>query len=59
MVQIIWSNNALLDLEDIKSYISNDSALYAEITVKKLLNATIILKKHPLLGTIVPNTDVR
>jgi len=60
MVLIVWSKNALLDLEDIKNYISNGIyTVSAETTVRKLLDVAIILRKHPSLGTIVPNTETR
>ena len=36
MVEIKWTNNALVELDDIASYISKDSPKYAQILVKQI-----------------------
>jgi toxin ParE1/3/4 len=59
MVQIIWTDNAIQDLNDIGEYIAKDSVRYAEMTVSDLFNATDILETHPRSGVKTPefNTD--
>jgi plasmid stabilization system protein ParE len=49
MVEIIWTDNAIHDLNDIGDYISKDSIRYAEITVNKLFTAVDILEKNPFV----------
>ncbi len=53
MVKIIWTNNAIEDLNDIGEYIAKDSIRYAEKTVEDLFYATDILEKHPKAGKMV------
>ncbi len=57
MVEIVWTNNALTDLEEIAEFIAKDSAKYARFTVDKIFNQTFILKSYPLLGRIVPELN--
>ena len=55
MVKVIWTDNALVDLNDIGDYIAKDSVRYAEITVHKLFSRVEILTIHNsarLLGQI-------
>ncbi|GAA4782762.1 type II toxin-antitoxin system RelE/ParE family toxin [Olivibacter ginsenosidimutans] len=54
MVEIIWTDNAIADLDDIGEYIAKESFRYAELTVSKLFSAPDILEKHPRKGNIVP-----
>jgi len=54
MVEIIWTDAAIHDLNDIGEYISNDSPKYAELTVSNLFNAPSILVHHPQAGKMVP-----
>ena len=54
MVEIIWTDTAIQDLNDIGEYINNDSPKYAELTVSNLFNAPSILVHHPQSGKIVP-----
>ena len=42
MVQIIWTDSALQDLNDIGEYIAKDSIRYAEITVVRLFESVDI-----------------
>jgi toxin ParE1/3/4 len=59
MVEVIWTNYALADLESIASYISKDSEKYAEVTVKKLFYRTDILKSFPYSGRMVPEKGIK
>jgi plasmid stabilization system protein ParE len=54
MVKIIWTDNAIQDLNEIGEYISNDSPKYAELTVLSLFDAPSILIHHPKAGKMVP-----
>ena len=57
MVKLIWTEQAINDLENIGDYISDSSEKYAKITVKKLFDKTDILKKFPEAGRIVPEKN--
>ncbi|MBA4408567.1 MAG: type II toxin-antitoxin system RelE/ParE family toxin [Bacteroidota bacterium] len=54
MVEIIWTDNAIQDLNEIGDYISLDSTKYAERTVSTLFDAPSILFNHPRAGKVVP-----
>lgn len=54
MVEVIWTDNAIADLNDIGEYIAKDSERYAELTVLKLFTAPDILEDNPRRGSIVP-----
>ncbi|HCS21549.1 MAG TPA: type II toxin-antitoxin system RelE/ParE family toxin [Bacteroidetes bacterium] len=53
MAQVRWTDFAIDELNQIGEFISNDSLLYAEITVSELFAATDILEKFPKTGTTV------
>ncbi len=57
MVNLIWTESAIQDLNDIGDYIANDSIRYAEITVSELFESTGILESHPRVGIVVPEFD--
>ncbi len=59
MVKVVWTANALENLEDIADFIAKDSVHYAEITVAKLFSSTDILKSYPLSGRIVPEFQLK
>jgi len=62
MVEIIWTNHALADLESIASFIAQDSDKYAQLTIRKLFTKTDVLKSFPQSGRVVPeknNTNIR
>ena len=54
MAEIVWTESALNDLDDIGDYIAKDSARYAELTVAKLFESPDILETYPLAGKMVP-----
>ena len=54
MVEVNWTELAILDLNDSGEYISKDSIRYAEITVEKLFLSTDILELNPFAGRVVP-----
>ncbi|MFM6975338.1 MAG: type II toxin-antitoxin system RelE/ParE family toxin [Sphingobacteriaceae bacterium] len=62
MVKLIWTNQAIYDLNTIGDYIAESLANYALITVQKLFEKPTILKTFPIAGRIVPEknqTDLR
>lgn len=52
--KIIWSPDALEDIEAIGKYIARDSPFYAESTIQKIFEAPQPLAQHPQLGRVVP-----
>jgi addiction module RelE/StbE family toxin len=54
MAEIVWTESALNDLDDIGDYIAKDSIRYAELTVAKLFESPDILETHTLAGKMVP-----
>jgi addiction module RelE/StbE family toxin len=62
MAQIIWTEMAQYDLQDIYDYISKDSELYALRLIDKIVERTEILIDHPKTGRVVPefrNNQIR
>ena len=52
--KIIWTLEAVDDLESIATYISRDSHFYAKSFVREIINASLSLKEFPQRGRIVP-----
>jgi toxin ParE1/3/4 len=50
MVQINWTDQAVLDLKEIANFISRDSKKYAKIQILRIKLRTQILKKNPFIG---------
>lgn len=48
MVKVVWTDAALLDLDDIGNYIPKDSLRYAQLTENRIFNAVDILEKKPI-----------
>ena len=57
MVKLIWTDQAINDLQNIGDYITEDSEKYAKLTVQKLFERTEILKQFPNAGRIVPEQN--
>jgi len=55
--KIIWSSNAIKDLEGIGTFIERDSVFYAESTIQKLFEAPQSLIQHPKSGRVVPEIN--
>jgi len=53
-IKIVWSEEALKDIEEIISFISKDSELYAVNFSSKIISAVETLKVLPEIGRIVP-----
>lgn len=56
-VSIIWTEQALEDMDIIADYIAINSIHYAQITVTKLFDRTTILERFPKSGRIVPEIN--
>lgn len=54
MAEIVWSPQAIQDLESIKSFVAHDSPHYAELLTQKLFAAVERLKDFPESGRVVP-----
>lgn len=52
--KIIWSPEALEDIEAIAEYIARDSEHYARAVVSKILELTGSMAEFPFIGRIVP-----
>ena len=54
MTELIWSPQALADVEEIRAYIALDSRSYADLTAQRILAAVERLKAFPDSGRMVP-----
>jgi toxin ParE1/3/4 len=54
---VVWSPNALDDVDEIAAYIARDSPTYAAAVVAKILDITRTLQNFPLLGRVVPESN--
>ena len=54
---VVWSPEALEDVDDIAAYIARDSAFYAAAIVEKLLAAASGLNQFPQSSRIVPELN--
>ena len=54
MTDVVWSPEALRDLEAIRGYIARDSAAYADLVVRRIVAAVERLRMFPESGRVVP-----
>jgi plasmid stabilization system protein ParE len=54
VTRILWSPQALSDLESIRDYIAHDSPQYAELVLRRLVAAVDRLETFPKSGRVVP-----
>ncbi len=54
MTRLIWSPQALRDLEGIRDYIAADSSLYAALVVERIVVGVERLREFPESGRVVP-----
>jgi len=54
VTEIIWSPQAIEDVEAIRAYVARDSARYADLLVERLVSAVEGLETNPLSGRVVP-----
>lgn len=55
--KVVWSPEAVEDLESIAEYIGRDSAFYARAVVTKILGIGRNIKDFPRIGRIVPELE--
>ena len=58
MVKVIWSEFAIEDLRSIHTYISQDSKIYADRFIDKIVARVEQLETHPQSGRIVPEFQI-
>jgi addiction module RelE/StbE family toxin len=52
--RVVWSSQAVADVDAIAAYIGRDSPSYAAAVVRKIIDATRELEKSPLTGKSLP-----
>ncbi|EMR02492.1 type II toxin-antitoxin system RelE/ParE family toxin [Cesiribacter andamanensis] len=57
MAKIKWSTIALDDLRTVYDYIAQDSPIYADRLLDKIIEKVDALEQHPLIGRKVPEFD--
>ena len=55
--RIVWSPEAIEDIESIAEYIQRDSFFYAKAVVNKIFQSTNKLKEFPKIGRILPELE--
>ena len=58
MAEIIWSERAIKDLDQIANYIANDSVRYAQMVVQRLFQRPQVLINNPHFGRVVPEFNI-
>jgi addiction module RelE/StbE family toxin len=58
MVKVVWTDQAIQDLNDIGEYIAKDSERYAREVIRSLFESTEIIVSHPKAGRIVPEYNI-
>jgi addiction module RelE/StbE family toxin len=58
MVKVIWTEFAVEDLRSIHAYISQDSKVYADKFIEKIISRVEQLETHPKSGRVVPEFNV-
>lgn len=54
MAEIVWSEEAILNLEDIYDYIARHSPLYAQHQIESITDAAERLRQFPKSGRHIP-----
>jgi plasmid stabilization system protein ParE len=55
--EVIWTDEALCDVEEIAKYIEKDSFFYASSVVTKIIDTTSLLESFPFAGRIIPEEN--
>lgn len=56
-MEVVWSEQALRDVEHIRDYIAEDSPAYAQPFIERLLKATRHLPAFPESGRLMPEAN--
>jgi toxin ParE1/3/4 len=62
VTELVWSPQALADVEEIRAYIALDSRSYADLTARRIVTAVERLVTFPDSGRMVPehqSSDLR
>ncbi len=54
MTPVIWSPQAIRDIESIRAFIAQDSPAYAELEARRIVSAVERLQLFPESGRLVP-----
>ena len=54
MSRVVWTRQAILDVEAIRTYITRDSPRYASVVVDQIVRAVDLLERFPQSGRRVP-----
>ncbi|MPZ14826.1 MAG: type II toxin-antitoxin system mRNA interferase toxin, RelE/StbE family [Chloroflexi bacterium] len=54
MIEVRWSPQAFQDLHGIRTYIAQNSPVYADLTVQRIVAAVERLRRFPDSGRMVP-----
>jgi toxin ParE1/3/4 len=54
LTRVIWTRQALDDIEAIRDFIARDSVAYADHLVRRVLTAADRLEQFPMSGRVVP-----
>ena len=54
MTRLLWSPQAVEDVEAIRSFVARDSELYANLLVERIVAAVDRLDSFPFSGRVVP-----
>lgn len=57
MTRIVWTLQAIEDVEAIRSYIARDSPHYAALTAERIVDSVERLKEFPRSGRVVPELE--
>lgn len=57
MARLVWTENAIKDLNDIAAYIAVDNRDAAKRLVKRVRSHVGHLRRHPFMGTIIPEYE--
>ena len=55
--EVVWSPEAIEDIESIAAYIERDSPFYAQAVTRKILDLGLSLRDFPEAGRLVPELD--
>ena len=59
MVEIIYTEQSISDMNDIAAYIAIDSKHYAALQIEKFFNRIDLLVTFPLMGRVVPEQSAK
>lgn len=57
MIEVVWSPQAISDVESIRDYISRDSPHYGTLVARHIVDAIERLRSFPESGRIVPELE--